>query len=97
MLLGGEALKTMRPKALIYRDQPDVTCEDCAETIARLLESSPLHMNVSFAGPKDIHVDKHSLSKVMLFAFPGGPGELFPEYHMYHVQRCHEADDVLKI
>jgi hypothetical protein len=96
MLLGGEALEIMRPKVLVYRDSPDVTCEDCPETIARLLESSPLRMDVSFASPKDIHVDKYSLSRVTLFAFPGGPGELLPEYHVYHVQRGHKADDVVQ-
>jgi hypothetical protein len=76
MLFGAEARKTTRPKALVYRDSPDVTCEDCPETIARLLESSPANFNVSFAGPKDTYVDKNALNDVIVFAFPGGPGEL---------------------
>jgi hypothetical protein len=76
MLLGVGAQKTMRPKALVYRDSPRVTCEDCPETIARMLESSPTNFDVSFAGPKDMDVNKHTLKGVTVFAFPGGPGEL---------------------
>jgi hypothetical protein len=78
MVLSVEAQKIIRPKALVYRDSPDVTCEDCPETIAQLLESSPARFHVLFAGPKDVKVDSHSLSDITLFAFPGGPGE-FPQ------------------
>jgi hypothetical protein len=53
-------------------------------------------MDVSFAGLKDIHVDKCSLGKVTMFVFPGGPGELLPEYQAYHVQRGHKADNVVQ-
>jgi hypothetical protein len=34
MRLGGETLEIVRPKVLVYQDSPDITCEDCPETIA---------------------------------------------------------------
>jgi hypothetical protein len=78
MLLRADAQAAIRPKALVYRDSPAVTCEECPETIARLLESSSNHFNVSFAGPKDVDVNEDSLRDVTVFAFPGGPGRLSP-------------------
>jgi hypothetical protein len=53
-------------------------------------------MDVSFAGPKDIHVDKCSLGKVTLFVSPGGPGELLPGYQAYYVQQGRKADNVVQ-
>lgn len=76
VVLGVEAQEATRPNALIYRDPSYVKCEDCAETIGRLLESVPPYFRVSYAGPDDIQVSEATLRDVTLFAFPGGPGEL---------------------
>ncbi|TWU74015.1 hypothetical protein ED733_000780 [Metarhizium rileyi] len=61
-----------RPRALVYRGP--ASGEGLAEAVANLLESSPRNFEVQYAGPREaINVSHESLSKVQLYAQPGGP------------------------
>lgn len=69
-ILGADA----RPKALVYRG-PTV-CDGCPEAVAQLLETSPSNFIVDYVGPKEkIKLSADSLSKVDMYAHPGGPGQ----------------------
>ncbi|KAG5983344.1 hypothetical protein E4U43_006291, partial [Claviceps pusilla] len=61
-----------RPRALVYRGPAGHS--DLSKAVAQLLESSPRHFEVQYAGPKEaVDVTRESLASVQLYAQPGGP------------------------
>lgn len=66
-----------RPKALVWRG--GYVCGGCPAAVKNLLTSSPSHFDVSFVGPNEtVHLTPEALSKVDIFAYPGGPGMRIP-------------------
>lgn len=62
-----------RPIAAVYRGP--VSCDGCAEAVARLLRKSPAKYRVHFLGPNEqSDVTSAALSRLDLFAWPGGGG-----------------------
>ena len=63
-------------KALVYRGP--ASCEGCPEAVAKLLESTPsAQITVSYVGPNEkLKLTKDVLSKVDIYAQPGGGGEI---------------------
>lgn len=60
-----------RPQALVYRGP--ATCKGCPEAVANLLEFSPRHFEVHYAGPEEeIQINLENLQNVELYAQPGG-------------------------
>ncbi|KAG5999990.1 hypothetical protein E4U21_006050 [Claviceps maximensis] len=61
-----------RPRAMVYRGPAGHG--DLSKAVAQLLESSPRHFEVHYAGPKEaVDVTRESLASVDLYAQPGGP------------------------
>lgn len=62
-----------RPRALVYRGP--ATSEGLPEAVAQLLESSPRHFEVQYAGPNEaVDISAEALRAVDLYAQPGGDG-----------------------
>ncbi|GIZ36950.1 hypothetical protein CKM354_000041500 [Cercospora kikuchii] len=60
-----------RPRALVYRGP--ATSEGLPEAVAQLLESSPRHFEVQYAGPNEaVDISAGALRAVDLYAQPGG-------------------------
>lgn len=75
LLLAMPAVEAVRT-AVIYRGSS--ACDDCPESVGRLLENSPYHFKVRYAGPdEEVDLSPELLSQVDLYAYPGGPGQ-FP-------------------
>ncbi|KAJ4005554.1 hypothetical protein NW752_002387 [Fusarium irregulare] len=65
------ALST-RPKAVVYRGP--ASSPGCPEAIGALLESSPSHFKVIYAGPKEaVDVTDETLRDATIYAHGGGP------------------------
>ncbi|KAL4731478.1 hypothetical protein ACLX1H_000446 [Fusarium chlamydosporum] len=66
------ALGTPRPKAVVYRGP--ASSPGCPEAIGALLESSPSHFKVIYAGPKEqVDVTDETLEGASIYAHGGGP------------------------
>ncbi|KAI4645957.1 hypothetical protein J4E93_005536 [Alternaria ventricosa] len=60
--------------AIVYRGSS--TCDNCSESVGRLLMNSPYHFNVTYAGPdEEVDLSPSLLSKADLYAYPGGPAQ----------------------
>lgn len=60
--------------AVIYRGSK--ACDGCSESVGRLLQNSPFHFNVTYAGPDEAaDLSPELLSHADIYAYPGGPGE----------------------
>ncbi|KAI4698794.1 hypothetical protein J4E81_005405 [Alternaria sp. BMP 2799] len=58
--------------AIVYRGSS--ACDNCSESVGRLLMNSPYHFNVTYAGPdEEVDLSPSLLSKADLYAYPGGP------------------------
>ncbi|RGP67661.1 biotin ligase [Fusarium sporotrichioides] len=66
------AMDTVRPKAVVYRGP--ASSPGCPEAIGHLLESSPYHFKVVYAGPKEpVDVTDETLQGATIYAHGGGP------------------------
>ena len=60
--------------AIIYRGSK--ACDDCSESVGRLLQNSPFHYNITYAGPDEASdLSPELLAHADIYAYPGGPGE----------------------
>ncbi|ORX37305.1 hypothetical protein BD324DRAFT_625643 [Kockovaella imperatae] len=67
------------PVAAVYRGP--ISSEGCPESLAKLLRHAPAGFKVHYLGPdEDEDVTAESLSKVDLFAWPGGGDEVKRDY-----------------
>ncbi|EAT90838.1 hypothetical protein HBI56_216790 [Parastagonospora nodorum] len=58
--------------AVIYRGSK--ACDDCSESVGRLLKNSPFHFDVTYAGPEEpVDLSPELLSNADIYAYPGGP------------------------
>jgi hypothetical protein len=74
--------------AMIHRGPS--ACEDCPETVGRMLKEIYPNIKVIFAGPhEDTQVNATTLGNVQVFAQGGGDGKLLHEPHYWRKGLVH--------
>ncbi|MFX0592312.1 BPL-N domain-containing protein [Melissospora conviva] len=85
---GYRLLSDDRPLALVYRGP--VSCDGCSETVAKLLENSPLRFRTAFCGPDEKRqISAQTLAEAVVYAQPGG-GQVRPAWNRLR----EHADDI---
>jgi hypothetical protein len=69
------SLVTAMKTAIIYRGPS--ACDDCSESVGRLLKNSPYYFNITYAGPnKEFDLSPELLSQADVSAYPSEPGRI---------------------